>query len=398
MPNWINKTDLLLLGWSIYYSQGIFFPKGSLFTQVLILVLLAISIYHCFIANTRYKLPVYFVGFNLLVAMFSVYGLFFMIDGHDIADYSIKSPSFNYIKSIWISLLPVYSFFVLAKEKLLNEKGLFLWIFFFFILGVGQFYKTEQEMLAMKMLVGMEAEITNNSGYYFLSLIPACVYLYKRPILQYSFIGVCMVFLLMAMKRGALIAGILCVVYFFWNSLRSATIKKKIVIVVLFTLVCGISGWVVQDKMDNSQYFQKRVEDTLEGNSSSRDILYMTFANHFWNGTDPLHFIFGSGANSTLTISNNYAHNDWLEIAVNQGLVGIMIYLLYWILFAKNVFRGNLKNQSRLAVQLLWMIFFFKTLVSMSYGDLSICASCILGYSLAQGDENEQVIYCSKVD
>lgn len=393
----VNKANFLLFGWCMYYSQGIFFPKGTFFTQILFLALMVISFYHLYIANTRFKLPIYFFGLNLLVVMFSVYGIFFMIDGHDVVDYSIKVSNFSYVKSIWISLLPIYSFYVLTKEKLFTKRILFVWIFFFLILGIGQYYKIEQEVLLMKALVGMDVEITNNSGYYFLSLIPACVYLRKYQILQFLMIGVCMVFLLMAMKRGALIVGVLCAVYFFWISFKSVSIKRKAFVIILFTLVCGVCGFVVQDKMENSFYFQKRVEDTLNGNSSHRDELYMTFLDYFWNETNPLNFIFGSGANATLTVSYNYAHNDWLEIAVNQGIVGIMIYFLYWFLFAKNAIENKMNKHSRLAVQLLWIIYFFKALVSTSYMGMSICASCVLGFSLAQENDDEQIFNCNKI-
>ena len=30
---------------------------------------------------------------------------------------------------------------------------------------------------------------------------------------------------------------------------------------------------------------------------------------------------------------SNFAHNDWLEILTNQGLVGVVIYGFYWVCF-----------------------------------------------------------------
>ena len=90
--------------------------------------------------------------------------------------------------------------------------------------------------------------------------------------------------------------------------------------------------------------------------------------------------------------TDNYAHNDWLEIAVNQGVLGIMIYILYWILFAKESLSKCYDPQIKMALQLLFIIYFMKTIISMSYYDMTIPATFALGYYLAQEKKNEQII------
>lgn len=46
-----------------------------------------------------------------------------------------------------------------------------------------------------------------------------------KPVLQYIGLSVCMGFILMAMKRGAIIIGALTVVYFLWMNLKLASKK-----------------------------------------------------------------------------------------------------------------------------------------------------------------------------
>ena len=395
MSNWLNKATIYLFVWCVYMTQGIILPKGSAITQLLAIALLLVSFYYVFVANSRYKLPIYFKGLNILIIMFSIYGLYLIIGGYDPKEYTKQVPSFNYLKSIYISLLPIYAFYVFAKEKLITEKNIVTIILFFFCLVTVKYFQAQHEMLEAALLIhSSKDEFTNNIGYSFLALIPACVYFYKRPLLQYVSLSYCMVFLLMGMKRGAILIGAICLVWLLWKNLTNASKKKRTGVLLLSIVLFFVGYSVVQKQMEESLLFQKRLEETLEGNTSRRDDLYSHFLNYFWNETSPLQFVFGSGANATLKISYNYAHNDWLEIAVNQGVLGIILYMFYWITFAK-VVSQNYSNQSKLALQLLFVIYFMKTIFSMSYGDMTIPSTFILGYSLAQEKENEKIIYCS---
>lgn len=365
-------------------------PVGSIVSQLLVVVLLIISIYYVYVANTRYKLPVFFVGLNVLLALFTVYGIFLILSGEQAGPLS----SFDYLKKIYLSLLPIYSFYVFSKEKLLTE-GMMCWIIIF-LFGVvtTMFFQDYQRQILEAMLRRSSAEeFTNNIGYYFLALIPACVYLYKKPLLQYIALGYCVVFMIMGMKRGALLIGMVCLVWLIWNNLKKAKLKMKLGIVAMSMALCVLGYMFIQSQMENSPYFQKRIEETIEGNSSGRDNLYIFFVDYFWNKTTPLQFLFGSGANATIKISPNYAHNDWLEIIINQGVFGIIIYLFYWFCFCRTAVFGKYAYHERLSLQLLFVIFLLETFFSMSYGAMPINASFVLGYSLAQEGKSEQIVY-----
>lgn len=389
MPTWLNKSTAYIFAWGLYWTQGAILPVGSIITQLLVVVLLLISLYHVFVANTQYKLPVFFVGLNILLGMFTIYGVFLILSGEQAGPFS----SFNYLKEIYISLLPIYAFYVFSKEKIFT-KGMIIWIviFFFVVVTIMFFHDYQRQLLEAMLRHSSAEEFTNNIGYYFLALIPACVYLYKKPLLQYVALGYCVFFMIMGMKRGALLIGMICLIWLIWNNLKKAKMKMKLVIVALSMALCVLGYMFVQNQVENSIYFQKRFEDTIEGNSNGRDNLYIFFADYFWNSSSPLCFLFGSGASATIKIGPNFAHNDWLEIAINQGVVGIIIYLFYWICFAKTVVFGKYTDYVRLSLQLLFIICFMKTLFSMSYGSMAIPATFILGYSLAQEEKNEQIV------
>ena len=135
-------------------------------------------------------------------------------------------------------------------------------------------------------------------------------------------------------------------------------------------------------QMTTSDYMMERIEETIAGNSSGRDKLYSFFWNYFTENANFLQYLFGRGANGTLEIYYNYAHNDWLEIAVNQGLIGIVVYAFYWLGFYKTWKRAtNIDAKTILA--LTFFIFFAKTMFSMSYADMTYVSTSILGYALA---------------
>lgn len=389
MPTWFNKANLYTFGWCLYWLQGSLYSVGSLLSQFLVFSLLFISLYYCFIANTRYKLPVFFTGLNMLMALFSLYGVFLIL-GSD----NIGIPKYDYLKGIWISLLPIYAFYVFFKEKQINESTIYVWICAFTLIAIAGYYYSERVLLLKALLNHSDkVEFTNNAGYAFLSLIPAYVLLYKKPLIQYVALGLSIVYMLMSMKRGAIIIGVMCLLWFMWNSLKNITVKKKMFLMMLMALLCFGSYWFVQNKMSESMYFQQRIEETLDGNSSGRDDLYGNMGSYYWNGTEPIQFLFGSGAFSTLRIFGIAAHNDWLEIAINQGLMGIMFFLMFLLLFAKNVMSKSYEGHVRLVFQLSFMIFFMKSLFSMSYSDMNLSMTFVLGYCSAQEKKNEQIIY-----
>ena len=347
-----------------------------------------VSLYYAFIANTRYKLPVYFVGLNLLICMLSVYGLYLMIGGYNSADYTKQVDSFSYLKGILISLMPIYPFYVFSKDGLINKKVISIYFIVLFALTIAGFYKNYQQQLYLSILMGSNAEeFTNNKGYAFAWLIPFCVFLNKKPLLQYASLVVCLLFIFMSMKRGAVVVGALSVVWFLWNNLKSISFKKKIGVLTISTVLCFVGYLYIDKQMQKSLLFQKRVENTLEGNSSGRDMLYTRFADYFWNETTPLQFILGSGANATLKVGKNYAHNDWLELAINQGLLGIVVFIVYWILFFKTVFSKQFGENEKLVLQLILLVSFLRTFFSMSYGSMGFIPMLALGFCLSKENE-----------
>ena len=76
----------------------------------------------------------------------------------------------------------------------------------------------------------------------------------------------------------------------------------------------------------NNEYLQYRLELAAQGDTSNRDIIYSNIWNT-WLNSDFFHLLFGYGFAAYLKLSGtgNFAHNDWLEILSNFGLLGVII-------------------------------------------------------------------------
>lgn len=396
MPTWINKATLYIFAWGLYWTQGAILPVGGIATTCIVVVLILVSLYYAYIANMRYKLPLYFMGLNILLAMFTFYGIILIFEGFISTDYTLYLPPREYLKKIYISLLPIYPFFVFTRENLFQEKHLIGFVIFFFIIATICFFINYKIQLLAALLDGSDRnEFINNTGYLFLALIPACSFLRKNVFLQYFALCYCMYFIIMGMKRGAIFIGILSMFWFFKQNIVNVSMKKKISYIIMLFLVVLVGYMFVQKQINESKFFQKRIEDTKEGNASGRDHIYAFYVDYFWNKTTPIQFFFGSGAYATIKVGKIEAHMDWLEIALNQGLLGLMIYAFYWSIFLKECLSKAYGGQEKTALQLLFMIFFIKSFFSMSYNVIPISATFILGYCLAQEKNNEQVIYCN---
>jgi hypothetical protein len=395
----VNVCNLYLLLILLISFRGILFPAGGFIAQGLNLVFLLLSFYFMGYANSRYKLPAILKALNILLIMFTIYGLLLIIRGEKIfveATESYASGS-GYLKSIYFSLLQIYAFYVLARRGYLNENLLKFFFFLLFLLTVRAFFQTYQRGLENAAERGsMREEFTNNVGYAFVRLLPALVLFRKRPILQYIFLAVCGYFIVAGMKRGAILSGAICLIWFLYVNLKGAPKRRKWIVSLVTIALVMVGVYFVNYMMSSSAYFLSRYEATIEGESSGRNELYATFFNHFINEQNPFLFLFGNGANATLKISFNYAHNDWLEIAINQGLVGLLIYFVYWICFFVSWRKAKGHQEAFMAIGMTLIIFFMSTLYSMSYSGMTRCSAMVLGYYLAvsQGcfvDNNEVI-------
>jgi hypothetical protein len=225
---------------------------------------------------------------------------------------------------------------------------------------------------------------------YSLVAYACCLFFPKKIILQYVLMGLCVVFIVMAMKRGAILIGAIVVLLFIWSNFRHASYKQKFIVLFVSALLLMCGYMVVDYMLDNSHYFNARLKATEAGKMSGRNKLYPMIWQAFVNEPNLLIQLFGRGANGTLKIAPNYAHSDWLEILTNQGLMGISVFIAYWYCFWFNV-KYKVRNiYDKLSLLMILCITFMQTIFSMSISSMEIYLTSVMGFCLAGGFERAE--------
>ena len=377
---------MFLVAWVLYYLQGIVYSEGGAISITLLGMNLLISA-NCALKVLQWKKkPTYFKGFNMLMLLFTIYGFALIVSSPSTLYYPISGktmPSYNYIKSIYLSLLPIYPFYYYTKTGYLTVERLQIWGLVFLASVTLSYFQNQREVLEKLLESGSKAEeITNNSGYLFLSCLPLLVLYRKKPLIQFAALAFVMAFIVMGMKRGAIIIGLISSIYFMWQAITKSKGKMRFLFIILSVGICVGAVYFFIYQMSTSDYMMHRIESTMEGNSSGRDKLFSHFWKYFTEEANSLHYLIGRGANGTLEIYYNYAHNDWLEIAVNQGILGLVVYVFYFLCFY-NTWKHAANTDAKNILALTFLIFFAKTIFSMSYADMTYVSTSILGYALA---------------
>lgn len=387
----VNRCDLYVMLWVMYSFQGILYSPGIINQIIQFLMLiwsLMVSLKYLINWNNRPRL---LKVTSLLVYMYLIYGLVYMFYSQPVTFSGGGSPaSYYYIQLSLNSLSPIFLFYSYARNGNLTEKRLRIYFFLFVVVAFFSFQHIHQEQV-LADIYG-RTEFTNNVGYAFLALMPMLFLFHKKPMLQYVLAFTLLLFIVMSMKRGAIVIGLLCFLHFFYRNFKdSSRASERWLIFLLNLLFLGVACYYVATMLENSDLLLKRLEATQEMDSSGRDDLASMIWKKYWFyiGVDSL--LLGNGANSTIIFAGNYAHQDWLETLCNNGIVGVGILLSFYIAFLRSALLMRFKGQKylRSAFQTLFFICIMKTLFSMSIQEMELSITMMIGFLSYNGFKNE---------
>lgn len=211
----------------------------------------------------------------------------------------------------------------------------------------------------------MPEEGTINASVVFVMLLPSLM-LIEYPILSYAIAGVCIFFLMDSTKRGNIVAAVLPLLLLLYRTFQNN--KKSVIGLSIFLICMGFAGnWIYNLILDNDRLLE-RYQETLEGNSSHRDIIYVAMWKLWSQSESIIKQLFGYGYDGTVLFGGyeKYAHNDWLEILVDFGLFGLVIYINIFIGLFKNIKKCN-DLTYKLALIALLYVWLIKATVSMGF-------------------------------
>lgn len=379
-----NPCNIYTLGWCLYYLQGTLYTYGSIWGKLILAVLMLYSIW--FIASNKsiYNTK-YFKILISIILLFGLYTLFRYIAGENfIVDGAVRG-KYEMLKNICISLFPIFCYYGYAIKGYLTENWFKYGALFLLLLSISSFYWEQSYRLALAIERGSsQEEFTNNTGYLFAAIIPLlALSTTSKSWYKYVLLAVTCMFALFAMKRGAILVSMVAAAIFLWSSLKSSKGFNKFFILFLGVVVMAILSQGVTYLLENSDYFNHRLQQTAEGSSSGRDEMYSEMIQYVLNETSVFRIIFGNGIDGTGLLFGNGAHNDWIEFAIDMGIIGLVFYFIYWVRFYKTWRSSKGLGAVYTALGIILISELLKSFFSFSINDLPIQEAPALGYCLA---------------
>lgn len=382
MNRYLTQENTYTIIWCLYYFQGSLYAEGSPISQALLALFFIMSIYYVVkVLQMPYKNKV-IKAFLYLALMFGFYGLLRL--SADTSGWKYVNAATDYFKEYELSILPVFAFYYFSVTRRVDSQWFYYMAFLFLITACASFFYQE----AQALLLTWRDEATNNAGYFVLSLMPIVVFLRKKPVVQYAFLIIIFYLVISGMKRGAIFGAIICCAFFLWESCKTAKGTRKFLYIVLGILAIIVGVMVFRYQLSTSDYMQLRIEQTERGDMSARENMYPEYLGYYFSNASIVELLFGYGADGTLKNMGDFAHQDWIETLMNQGFLGVFLLLNYWMSIFYVTIKCFVKRYSNVALilSLFLIIYFMKSMVSMSINGMTLFSTSALAYALAAMD------------
>lgn len=360
----------------IYFSQGVLYAKSSIISQTALALAILISAY--------YFIRYWFSGikkdpFSKTWSLLLIVNLFGYIFTQDLSN----PVYFSMFKGVLLSSLPLFPFYYFARKGILEIKYLKFFLIIMIPITILQYYTNENQILAERISTE-NIDVVNNTAYTFVGLTPF-VFLFKdKKNIANVLMVIMMIFIIQSAKRGALIAGVIGLLIFIFYQIKTIKRENRLKGVFLVSVGLGIMIYYLNQFLENNEYLLSRLQSIEEGNSSGRNFLY-TFLIDGWLEGNIIQLLFGFGFASSVKMAGNYAHNDWLELLSNFGLLGVTIYLALFYQGFKMAFSNNWGASKKIMLLCVMAIWLFITFLSMGYMSLNegylraIILGCLIG-------------------
>lgn len=343
----------------VYFAQGSLYEEGSLLSQATLFSILGLS--GIYFIKTLDK-PIYK---NLFYKSFTALMLINIV-GYIFTGNHSEPIYFNQLKTILIAALPFYPFYYFAQNKILKERHLFLFFIFLIPVIIADFYFSKDAILATRV---SNFNIVNNAAYSFVFLIPYVFLIKHKKIVSSLIMLLLLFFIVEGAKRGALITGVIGAVFFAYYQLRTIEKKNRALGFLFVGIGITVIAFYGYKYYISNEYLVERMISITQGDSSGRDEIYASLFNSWYESNSYINLLFGFGFASTLTVSESghFAHNDWLELLTNFGLLGVIIYVTMFYAAIRYALDKKLSIDKRLLMMAIVSMWFMTTAVSMNY-------------------------------
>lgn len=372
MKTHIFYRNLLLLLYIVVVLSQTYFNEGSLISQLSKVIIIVISsVYFVKCQFFKYK--------NLFFNCWTIFLILNILCFIFTATFSNKM-HYGMFLSILITFLSFYPFYYFTRYGHFTEKQLRVFLLLMIPVFIYSFYSTQSRLLMERLI---DENVVNNVSYSFVALMPV-VFLIRKKILSVTILVFLMFFIIQGAKRGAMFGGGLIIIVYFYHLIKHTNKKNNSLRLLGVLSLILVSMYLGYHYYLSNEFVIDRMSKITEG-GSGRDFIYTKILNYWYHSDNLLKYFFGFGFAYSLKITNGlFAHNDWLELLSNIGLVGVSAYLVLYYSSIK-VFKDykwiSVEKYLLLSVMLVWLL---SSMVSMWYTNTQgYLYSILLAYLVA---------------
>lgn len=283
--------------------------------------------------------------------------------------------------------LVFYAFFVVSNQQnILCLKILLLTFYVCLLVNLYSIIKWQ--------FMGAQRPLASDI-YFSLTLFPFTLIVLNKKLLRFLTIFFMFVAVFFSGKRTGLISFVLSIICYYLlrghienNAKFIKQIKLVLTVIIMIALIGIIS--VIVDNIYNLGIY-KRLLRLVDDGGSGRIDLYVTVLNAFCNA--PLiNKLFGHGVYASERITIIRAHNDFLEILYDYGIISLVLFIFFYLLLFWELVK-MIKHASPYAPAYACslIISFFLSMFSfyMTYYTYVTSGVAIMGYFLSC--ENKRV-------
>lgn len=341
--------------YALYNLIGAFYTGSeySITTVLVFLYLLICGIY--MIKTLRLPITSHYVKIWMLFLLVNVISFLFIPDQNLINVNRLGFSVITIFKTILVVLLSFFPFYYLANQRLIGDKTMRnVFVIFLIVSIIGYFVDA-----VFVRTVAKEGESSQVNAIYGVVYLVPFIFFIKRKLSIYIIISMLFLLVLSSLKRGAFISFSLgCIILLYWTTrgnMSKTNLLQKITGIFLISTFAIVAYYITMAEKD---FVQRFIRISTDG-GSNRNVIYETLLFTWLEKTNYYQLIFGFGFAGTINFVYSFAHNDLLEVAVNYGLIGLVVYILLW----KNLFNiyRNLEKLPiykfcLLAILLMWVV------------------------------------------
>lgn len=333
------------------YQEVDYSPLSILTTISLIMISLAYVVF-----NVKTLL---FSGINRLILLLLMIGI--------ISSLLYGRENLLMIKQIifivyWGAVFFLFYFFTFNDSDTINETNKF---YFLLLIPITILVFTSN---ALRGSMGYKvSQLGNNMIFYLLTVLPWLL-VSKRRIFRLASVLFVLAMSVITLKRSAMTSSIICTLIVIYVEYIKGNTNKVRAICLSFLFVISAFGLMYYANSINDGAAIERVENLEDDEGSGRLERYKDVLRLLRDEDNRGKMVFGHGFRTvevSLGEESSSAHNDFLEVLYDYGVIGLLLFVLFHLALIKRVmYLGNVESEYAESYAVSYVIFFIMSMVS----------------------------------